>query len=83
MSPDSPLPVRPLLHDLSHRWDFPSWLTAARVVSGKSSLYASCERPLRLPLQSVLGHRSSSGVEAGTSGFLLRADMDLGLPMEF
>ena len=31
----------------------------------------------------VLGPRSSSGVEAGTSGFLSSADMDLGVPLEF
>ena len=49
----------------------------------KSSLHASFEEPLRIPLQSMLGHMSSSGAEAGTSGFLSSADMDLGVPLEF
>ena len=39
----------------------------------------SREGPLGIPLQSQLGPRSSSGVEAGNSGFLSRADMDLGV----
>ena len=42
----------------------------ACVASGKSSLHASCEQPLGIPLQSVPGARSSSGAEARTSGFL-------------
>ena len=54
-----------------------------RVATGKSSLHGSCEGPLRIPLQSVPGPRSSSGSEAGTSGFLSCADMDLGIPMGF
>ena len=54
-----------------------------RVALEKSSLHGSCERPLWIPLQSVLGPRSSTGVEARTSGFLSSADMDLGVPMEF
>ena len=41
----------------------------ACVASGKSSLHASCEGPLGIPLQSVLGSMSLSGVEAGTSVF--------------
>ena len=49
--------------------------------SGRSSLHASHEESLRIPLQSLPGPRSSSGVEAGTSGFLSRADMDLGVPL--
>ena len=53
------------------------------VASGKSSLHASCEGPLGIPLQSVPGHMFSSGVEAGTSGFLSRADMDLGFLWRF
>ena len=53
------------------------------VASGKSSLHASYERALRIPLQWVMGVRSSSGAQAGTSGFLSRADMDLGVPMRF
>ena len=30
LRPDSPLPVRPLPHDLCHRWDLPCWLLAHR-----------------------------------------------------
>ena len=45
--------------------------------SRRFSLQASREGPFRLPLQSLLEPRSSSGVEAGTSGFLCRADMHL------
>ena len=55
----------------------------ARVASGKSSLHVSCEGPLGIPLQSVPDPRSSSGAEAATSDFLFRADMVLGVPMEF
>ena len=51
----------------------------SHVASGKSSLHASCEGPLGIPLQSFPGSRSSSG----TSGFLSSADMDLSVPMEF
>ena len=54
-----------------------------RVASGKSSLHANCEAPLGIPLQSLPGPRSSSETEAGTSGFLSSADMDLGVPTEF
>uniref|UniRef100_A0A8C2QZI5 Uncharacterized protein n=1 Tax=Capra hircus TaxID=9925 RepID=A0A8C2QZI5_CAPHI len=39
----------------------------ALVASGKSSLHAICEGPLRIPLQLVPGTRSSSGADAGTS----------------
>ena len=53
------------------------------VASGKSSLHASCECPLRISLQSVPGHRPSSGAEAATSVFLSRTEMDLGVPKEF
>ena len=48
-----------------------------------SSLHARFEGPLRIPLQSMPGLRSSSGVEAGTSGFLSLADMDPGVPLGF
>ena len=51
--------------------------------SGKSSLHASCEGPLRIPLQLVQGPRSSSRVVARTSVFLSSAVVDLGIPMEF
>ena len=51
--------------------------------SGTSSLHASCEGPVGIPLQSLPGPMSSSGVEAETSGFLSRADMDLGAPLGF
>ena len=53
------------------------------VGSGKFSLHASFEGPLRIPLQSRPGQRSSSGVETGTSGFLSSADMDLGFLWHF
>ena len=55
----------------------------APVASGKYSLDASCQEPLGIPLQSVPDPRSSSGAEAATSDFLFRADMVLGVPMEF
>ena len=42
----------------------------AQVASGKSSLHESCDGPLGIPLQSVQGPRSSSRLDAGTSGFL-------------
>ena len=51
--------------------------------SGKSSLHAPCEGPFGIPLQSVPCPRSSSAAEATTSGLLSRADMDLGVPIEF
>ena len=53
----------------------------ACVASGKSSLNASCEGALRIPLHSVRGLRSSSGFDTGTSGSLFSADMDLGVPI--
>ena len=51
--------------------------------SGKSNLHANCEGLFGIPLQSVLGLRSSSGADTGTSSFLSSADMDLRIPMEF
>ena len=51
--------------------------------SEKSSLRERCEGPFRFPLQSLPGPRSSSGVEAGISGFLSNADMDIRVPLEF
>ena len=53
------------------------------IASRTSSLHASCEGPLGIPLQSVQGPRSSSRFKAGSSGFLCSADMDLRDPMEF
>ena len=41
------------------------------------------EGPLGIPPQLLPGRWSSSGVEAGTSGFLSSADMDFGVPLEF
>ena len=35
------------------------------VTSGKCSFHATCKRPLRIPLQSVPAHKSSSRVQAG------------------
>ena len=55
----------------------------AHVASGKSSLHASCEGILEIPLQSLPCLRYSSGAEAGISGFLSSVDMDLGDPVEF
>ena len=55
----------------------------ARVASGRSSLQASFEGPLGIPLESVPGPRSSSEAEATTSGFLSSDDMDLGVPIMF
>ena len=52
-----------------------------RGASVRSSLTASSEGPLGIPLQSLPGQRSSSGVEARNSGFLSRADIDLGVPL--
>ena len=49
--------------------------------SGRSSLNPSREGPLGIPLQSLPGPRSSSGVEVGTSGFLSRADVDFGVTL--
>ena len=45
------------------------------------SLHTSREGPLGIALHSLSGPRSSSGVEAGTSGFFSRADMDLEVPL--
>ena len=58
-------------------------LRPTRVSSGKSSLHVTCERPVGIHLLSLPGPQSSSAVEAGTSGFLSGADMDLGVPLEF
>ena len=52
------------------------------MASGKSRLHASFEGPLWIPLQSLLGPRSSCGFEAVTSGFLSNADMDVRVPLE-
>ena len=51
--------------------------------SGTSSLHASFEGPLGIPLQSLLGPRSSFGVQVGTSVFLSCANIELGLPLGF
>ena len=51
--------------------------------SGNSSLHASCEGPLSNPLQSLLGLRYLSGVEAENSGILSSNDMDVGIPLKF
>ena len=56
-------------------------LGLARVASGKASLHASCHGPFGIALQLLPGPSSSSGTEAGTSGFLLSVDMDLGIPL--
>ena len=41
----------------------------ASFASAKSILHASCEEPLRISLQSLLGLRSSSGAEARPQGY--------------
>ena len=53
----------------------------ARGALGRSSLHASLEGSLGFPWQSLSLPRSSSGVEAATSGFLSREDMDLRIPL--
>ena len=53
----------------------------AHGASGRSSLPVSLEGPKGIPLLSLPGPRSSSGAEAGTSGLLSRANMDLGVPL--
>ena len=55
----------------------------AHVASGKCSVHANCEGPLRIPLQSVSVPKSSSGAKVATSGFLSSADMDLGFLWSF
>ena len=62
---------------------YEEYLRDPLIASRMSSLHASCEGPLRIPLQSVQGPRSSSRFKAGSSGFLCSADMDLRDPMEF
>ena len=64
---------------LSYDWDFRNLL----MLPQESPSHASCEGPVRIPLQSVPGPRSSSGVAAKTSVFPSNADMDLGVPIEF
>ena len=49
--------------------------------SRRFSLHTSRKGPFRIPLQSLPEPRSSSGVEAGTSGFLSRANMHLGVSL--
>lgn len=53
------------------------------VPRGKSSLMRVAKWPFGIPPQSVQGHRDSSRVEAGTSGFFSVADMVSGFLMEF
>ena len=64
----------------SYDWDRRDPLVGA---SGTSSLQASCAGPLGSHRQPFLGLRSSSGVEAGTSGFLSLGYMDVGVPLGF
>ena len=49
----------------------------------KVKSHAICKGPLGIPLQSVLGPRLSSQVEAGTSVFISSANLHLRVPMEF
>ena len=53
-----------------------------QVATGKSSLHASCEGTLAIPLHSVLRPRSLSGAENATSDYFSSADIDLGVSME-
>ena len=74
-----------LLVFLELRWD------SSRVTMGTSGTRSwghrevrsprESERPLGIPLQSMRGLRSSSGFEAGASGFISRADLNLGVPL--
>ena len=52
---------------------------------GFRKVHSSCELrgSLEIPLQSLPRPRSSSGVEAGTSGFLSSANMDSRIQLEF
>ena len=79
-----------LLDFLELRWETWGSSRVTTEISGACSCYlrkvqshASCEGPLRIPLHSVPGPRSSSGVAAKTSVFPSNADMDLGVPIEF
>ena len=65
---------------MSYNWNLRDPLVGA---SETSSLHASGEGPLRIPLQSLPGLRSSSGVETRTSGFLSRASLDHGVLLGF
>ena len=50
---------------------------------GKSSIHASCEGPLGIPLKSLPRQIFSSGVAPRTSGFFSSAIIGLGVPLEF
>ena len=52
------------------------------MASGKASPHASSRGPLGIPLPSMPGPKSLSGVGAETCGFLSSADMDLGVLLE-
>ena len=49
--------------------------------SGTSSIHERCEGPLRISLPSLPRLRSFCVGKAGNSGFLSRADMELGVPL--
>ena len=49
----------------------------------ESSLLSNFKRELGIALESLQGNRSSSRVEAGSSGFLSSCHRDLGVPFEF
>ena len=63
---------------LELRWEHQG---PARGASGRSSVHSSREGPLGITRKSLPGLRSSSGVEAGSSGYLCWADMDQGFPL--
>ena len=68
---------------LALRGGSPSFSQDAAVFLSSYNGPVRCEGPLGIPPQLLLGRWSSSGVEAGTSGFLSSANMDLGVPLEF
>ena len=78
---ESPGFSRVLVGNLEFFSSFYRDLRIPLVLPWKSSVHASCKGPVRIPLQSVPGPRSSSGAEAGTSGFLSSADMDHEVPL--
>ena len=67
---------------LALRGGSPSFSQDAAVFLSSYNGPVRCEGPLGIPPQLLLGRWSSSGVEAGTSGFLFRTNLDLGVPLD-
>ena len=71
----------------------PDIWNSSGVATGTSGTHSCCLRKVKSPFKLggasrdsspvSAGHRASSPVEFGTSGFLFSSDMDLGVPMEF